>query len=236
MTDSPILAATVSLALALSGCAGAANPTTGTTPSVRPAGAASPGSTTAPTRPTPPSAAPAASAGMHGESRFGGTVSVNYQTLAQFIRDNASFYAGIAVVTVESVGPLRWNTPDGSRPAEAALHAGWDSGTADSFIGRAYRLRLERVAWGKWTATGPTDIYWLAGGKLGADETGSSASDLVPPPVVGGTALALTGSFDFGTGVSTTIATLFPVDAGGRVITLDPTEDITLADLDRHLP
>ncbi|MBI3746353.1 MAG: hypothetical protein HY264_07510 [Chloroflexi bacterium] len=167
---------------------------------------------------------------------MGGAVSVNYQTLAQFVREDVPFYEGIAVVTVESVSQLRWNTPDGSRPADRALHAGWDNGTADYFIGRAYRLRLERVAWGNWTATGPTDVYWLAGGKLGADETGSSASDLVPPPIVGGKAVALTGSFDFGTGVSTTIATLFPVDAGGRVITLDPTEDITLADLAQHLP
>ena len=233
MTGSRILAATVSLALALSGCVGAANPTTVPIPSVRPAAAASPGPTSAATRSTPPSAAPSASIGAHGESRFGGA-SYNYQTLAQFVRDNSQIFEGIAVVTVESVGPLRWNTPDGSRPAEAALHAGWD-GTADYFIGRAYRLRLERVAWGKWTATGPTDIYWLAGGKLGADETGSSGIGL-PPPVVGGTALALTGSVDFGTGVSTTISWLFPVDASGRVITLDPTEDITLSDLDRHLP
>ncbi|MBI2777921.1 MAG: hypothetical protein HYX57_11760 [Chloroflexi bacterium] len=232
MTHLRVVRATLAITIIVAGCAGAAKPTMVPSPSVAPDKTAGPAATVAPSGPLP-TAAPAASVAAHGESRFGGAATYNYQTLTQFIRENR--FKGVAVVTVQSVSPLQWNTPDGSRPADAALHAGWDNGTADYFIGRAYRLQLDRVAWGQWTAKGPTEVYWLAGGKLGADETGSTS--VIVPPVVGGKAVALTdSSTDFGTGVSTTITWLFPVDTTGGVQTLDPTEDITLADLSQHLP
>jgi len=226
MTRSRIAASSLSLALAVSGCTGAdaPRPTTGTPPATQPDTA------------SPATAAP--STGQHGESRVAAGVSFDYQTLAQFIRDNSQIVEGVAVVTVESVSPLRWNTPDGKRPSEPALHADWSSTGDNRYgIGRAYGVRLQRVAWGKWLAPGPTEVYWLGGGKLGADEDVNGSADLLPPPVVGGTAVVLVGRFYSSPGVvGPTISWPFPVDANGRVITLDPTEDITLADLDQHLP
>ncbi|MBI2777922.1 MAG: hypothetical protein HYX57_11765 [Chloroflexi bacterium] len=231
-----VVRATLAITIIVAGCAGAANQTTVPSPSVAPDKTAGPAATVAPSRPSP-SATPAASAAAHGESFVAAATMFNYQTLAQFIRDNSQIFAGIAVVTVESASPLQWNTPDGARPSEPALHADWSNpATAQYMIGRAFTLRLDRVAWGQWTAKGPTEVYWIPGGRLGADEYANGSADLVPPPVAGGMAVALTASAaDSGPGVST-ISWLFPVDANGRVMTLDPTEALTLENLDQRLP
>ncbi|MBI2763501.1 MAG: hypothetical protein HYX54_07115 [Chloroflexi bacterium] len=241
MTRGRVIQATLALALALAvaGCAGAANPTTVPAPSAKPSGVAGFGPTMAPSQPAVPSAAPLASAGPHGESLVAATSIFNYQTLAQFIRDNRQVIQGVAVVRIASASPLRWNTPDGTRPSELALDADWSNPTAARYmIGRAFGLRLERVAWGDWTAKGPTEVYWIPGGKLGADEYVNGSAALVPAPVDGGLAVALTITpmVSQPQPPVRTIGFVFPVDASGRVTTIDPAEDITLGDLAQHLP
>lgn len=236
MTRLRVVRATLAITIIVAGCAGAANQTTVPSPSVAPDKTAGPAATVAPSRPSP-SATPAASAGAHGESFVAAGAMFNYQTLTQFIRENS--FEGVAVVRVESASPLQWNTPDGARPSEPALHADWSNpATAQYMIGRAFTLRLDRVAWGQWTAKGPTEVYWIPGGRLGADEYANGSADLVPPPVAGGMAVALTipPMVAQPQPPVRTIGFLFPVDPNGRVMTLDPTEALTLENLDQRLP
>lgn len=127
----------------------------------------------------------------------------------------------------------------GELPPERALHSDWDMSGGGTFryaIGRAYQVRLERVVWGKWLAPGDTDVYWLPGGKLGNDEVGGDRFGPLPPGAAD-LGLAIISRYDRGPGViSSAVAWLLPVDASGRVTTMNPKEHVTLADLDEHLP
>lgn len=168
----------------------------------------------------------------HGHSFGGGAASMYYEGFAAFAKQ----FDGIALVEVVAVSEPRWNTPDRGRPSEQQLHAERLPGDPDYFIGRAYTVRLVRMVRGEWTPPSNQAVAWEAGGRVGADEYAVAPLG-VTAPTVGQQALALTldGLVDFGTGVTTPIAWLLPVGATGQVNTLDPTETLSLGEIERLL-
>jgi hypothetical protein len=170
--------------------------------------------------------------------RVGSGVEFNYTGIKDAIRG----FDGVAIIRIVDIGLLQWNTVDGTRPSEAALHTAWsvapeEPGWADYFIGRPYTVELVRMASGRWIAPIRRTNWWVWGGKIGADETVVSDPAGIAPrlPVKGELAVGVTSTVDFKTGVSEYVQVLFPIDASGRVLTADPSEHVTLDDIDQHL-
>ena len=93
-----------------------------------------------------------------------------------------------------------------------------------------------RLVAGRWPATRSTVAYWRGGGSLGADslEPGLVAAELN----IGNEAVALLTEADAGAdgNLPVQVGWLFPVDASGRVVTLDRTRTVTLDNLRSFLP
>jgi len=216
MTRRPVLALAIAIVLPLAACGGAASPEP---PATDP--------------PTPPVAAGTPAATPHGEQQVGSSTSVPYVSIA----DYATYYDGVAIVRVVDVGAPRWNTPSGERPAEAELHA-WLNGTVYTplVIGRAITVELVRQVRGAWPAPGQRAVWWVSGGRIGADEVISTGPNL-REPAVGEIAVAFTADEAYSPAIPLRyIGDLFAVDASGRVETFDPSETVTLDTLDQALP
>ena len=219
MTPRPV--PVLALALTLAACGGAAGPEPPVTdlPATAPPASAIPG--------TPPAATP------HGEQQIGGATSIQYDSIAQY----AAWYDGVAIVRVVDISPLRWNTPSGERPSEADLHASL-SGTTQKVlvIGRVFTVELVRQVRGTWPAPGQQAVWWISGGRIGADEVISTGPRL-REPAVGELAVAFTAAQPYGSVPPLRyIGSLFATDASGRVETFDSSEMVTLDTLDQALP
>lgn len=170
----------------------------------------------------------------HGEQVVG-SASIGYESIAQW----AAWYDGVAIVRVVEVGALRWNTPSGERPPEADLHASNDRRVGTPLvIGRAIAVELVREVRGPWPAPGQRAVWWVPGGRIGADEF--ILTDGVWPgreAAIGELAVAFTRAEPTQRAIpSAYIGYLFAVDASGRVVTYDPSERVTLDTLDQALP
>ncbi|MBI2775904.1 MAG: hypothetical protein HYX57_01375 [Chloroflexi bacterium] len=154
---------------------------------------------------------------------------------------------GVALVTVTAVGPIRWNTADGGRPSESAVHGGpvgnGNNGNGNTpFIGRLITVELVRTLVAPWLASpdGPNRAaYWQPGGQLGLDvqEVDVSRTFAFVP---GQTAVAfvLPQQVDLGydAPMLVQIGSLFAADGAGRIETFDPDEKITLDNIGTYLP
>lgn len=143
---------------------------------------------------------------------------------------------GVALVRVADAGALRWNSDDGTRPPETALHSA-PAGHRDGYgIGRLVTVERLELLSGRWTASGPSASYWRPGGQLGSDRFEPEIN--IPELSPGQRAIALLTDADAGAETSLPVQAgwLFPVDAAGRVQTLDPTEQITLDSIGKYLP
>lgn len=144
---------------------------------------------------------------------------------------------GVAIVRVESVGPIRWDTPTGERPPEELLHQAPPGHEAHPTIGRLVTVKQLRVLRGSWLGV-PDDPdaarYWRPGGRLGADTFDVDDVRTVFVPGQRALALLLPEPGDVGTAgsVPVQIAWLFPVRADGRIETLDRSEVITVDDVE----
>lgn len=213
------LALVMALVLSLAGCGTAANPEPPVTD--RPA-------TEPPATPVTPAATP------HGEQQIGSATSIPYASIAQW----ATFYDGVAIVRVVDISAPRWSTPSGERPPEADLHA-WIAGTSTSpplVIGRVFTVELVRQVRGTWPAPGPRAVWWVSGGRIGADEVISTSPELAEPRI-GDQAVVFTAAQPYLAFIPMSyIGFLFAVGASGRVTTYDSSETVTLDTLDQALP
>lgn len=201
------------------------------TPGPTDSSAASPATTDTPIAATSPKASPAPS--IHGD-----TLTMDALVSYDGFRVWAEMSAGIALVEVADVGPVRWSTVSGLRPDESLLHSAPKGHEDTPGIGRFIDVSRIRLIDGQWLGEGDLARYWRVGGKIGADEmihsldlpTFSSGDKalafLLPEPVN----LAVDGDLPLQVGW------LFPVDANGSVITLDPNERITVQDLELLVP
>ena len=195
-----------------------------------PSGAASSGGPLATPSPSPATPAPS----PHGDTLTSGA-SIGYDGFRDWA--TASGWGGIAVVRVVGVGPLRWTTRDGARPSEGELHGAPPGLLSRPGIGRLISVREVRTLSGQWLGARDGAVYWRPGGQLGLD----IQEEEIPLPefIVGQTAIAfvLPQDLDFGNGgpLPVQIGWLFPVDAAGRVQTLDPRETITLDTIASYL-
>ncbi|MBA3876369.1 MAG: hypothetical protein C0498_05445 [Anaerolinea sp.] len=215
MTPRPV--PVLALALTLAACGGAAGP--------------EPPATDPPSSPVVPGTPPAAT--PHGEQVVGSATSIPYESFAQW----AGYFDGVAIVRVVDVGAPRWSTPSGERPTEADLHA---SPTGDLprpllVIGRPITVELVREVRGAWPAPGKKAVWWVPGGRIGADELISTGPNL-REPVIGELAVAFTAAQTYLPVPLTYIGSLFAADASGRVETFDSSEMVTLDTLDQALP
>lgn len=169
----------------------------------------------------------------HGDQVVGTATSIPYESFAQW----AGYFDGVAIVRVLDVGAPRWSTPTGERPAEADLHASPTDGVPRPplVIGRPITVELVRDVRGAWPAPGQRAVWWVPGGRIGADELISTGPSLREPRV-GELGVAFTAAKAYLPVPLTYIGSLFAVDASGRVETFDPTEKITLDTLDQALP
>lgn len=180
----------------------------------------------------------------HGD-RVGGNAVFAYTGFRDWVTDFGS--RGVAIVTVTSVGPIRWNTADGGRPSETALH-GPPAGSGNNgngntpFIGQLVSVEVVRPLTGRWLGSpdaATRGAYWQPGGRLGLDvqEVDEPVSFSFVP---GQTAVAflLPQQLDLGydAPLPVEIGSLFPVDGNGRVETFDPSERITLDTIGKYLP
>lgn len=219
--------------LVLVACSAAvpSTPPTGTSPSpLATNSAATPPKTAAPTSASA-SAGSAARADVH---RWSSAASENYDGLAEWAR---MLGGNLALVRVVEVGPVRWNSPTGTRPDEAELHRGPAEGETTYFIGRLITVQLERVIRGRWLPATDTARYWRPGGAVGADVLDTAFP--VPEFQPGDRAIAfiVPKEVDLGRGgpLPVQIGSLFPVDSAGRILTLDPAEQVTLDTIDSVL-
>lgn len=85
---------------------------------------------------------------------------------------------GAAIVSVEAVGPVLWNTASGARPtrADAAAAHPYQLGLYTAFLVRVQRVLAPYPG----LAAGATLTGYLRGGKLGLD---SEANDCVSSPI-----------------------------------------------------
>lgn len=152
--------------------------------------------------------------------------------------DWATSWGGIALVEVSGLGPVRWTTKSGMRPAESLLHTAPVGHEDTDGIGRIIEVRRLKMVSGNWL--GATDVarYWRVGGKIGGDEMINELQ--LPAFSPGEQALAFLlpeqASLGAGKDLAVEVGWLFPVDPSGRVITLDPNENVTLENLASFLP
>lgn len=168
---------------------------------------------------------------VHGD-RLTSDASVSYDGFRVW----AGQSAGVAVVRVVEVGPVRWNSASGDRPPEAALHDA-PRGHRDAYnSGRLIVVERVRLVAGRWPANGSTVAYWRPGGSLGGDTFEPPLP--MPDVTVGAEAVALLVEADAGADgpIPVQVGWLFPADATGRVATLDPAENITLGTIESFLP
>jgi len=165
-------------------------------------------------------------------------VSISYDGFREWARIGGG---DIALVRIVGVGPVRWNSSDGTRPPEAMIEMPSPANGGHYFIGRVISVERVRVLSGAWSLTSETADYWRPGGSLGLDSFDAEIplSDFV----VGQRAIAfmsIGGSSSFmswdGLSIPVQVGWLFPVDAAGRVQTLDPRENITLDTIASYLP
>lgn len=167
--------------------------------------------------------------------RWSSAASIGYTSLADFVLPSQS----VALVRVVEVGPFRWNSPAGDRPPEALLHAAPAEGENTSFIGRLVTVEVERMIRGRWPYPGVTARYWRPGGTVGTDIFDAEIG--WPDFAAGDRALAgvRRGDIDLGRGgasIPVQVDWLFPVEPSGRILTLQPTEQVTLDRIDQVLP
>lgn len=197
-----------------------------------PVGARPSGAPTAP--PSLFSATPATS--PHGDTLSSGA-SIGYTGLRDWVR---TIGPNIALVRVVGVGPVRWNSSDGTRPPEAMIEMPSPVNGNGYFIGRVVSVERIRIVGGTWPASTTTADYWRPGGSVGLDSFDSEIP--LPDFVVGQRAIAFMGTGDQpsflswdGLSIPVQVQWLFPVDAAGRVQTLDQRENITLDDFASYL-
>lgn len=169
----------------------------------------------------------------HGD-QVGGGASIGYVSFREWVAS----WAGVALVDVVAVGPLRWTTPNGARPSEEVLHtapAGHDNSPG---IGRIITVRQARLFSGRWLGPGDTGQYFRPGGQISLDVDVSEIPLPELTPRQRAIAFVLPAEGDLGSGAPqrVQIAWLFPVDADGRIQTLDPREQITLDTIASYLP
>ena len=198
-----------------------------------PSGAASSGGPLA--TPSLPLATPVPS--PHGDILTSGA-SIGYDGFRDWVRTSGG---NVALVRVVGVGPVRWNSSDGTRPPEAMIEMPSPANGGHFVIGRVVSVERIRVVAGSWPPSAATADYWRPGGSVGLDSF--DAEIPLPDFVVGQRAIAFMGSggsssfmsWD-GLSIPVQIGWLFPVDAAGRVQTLDPRETITLDTIASYLP
>lgn len=223
----PIAISLVVIACAPS--AGGPGRNTATTPAYTGPDMAEP--TTAPNGAMSPSPLPAAT--VHGDV-LTLDASIGYSGLREWTR----IWGGIALVEITDVGAVRWDTEAGSRPDEALIHSA-PAGHGDApGIGRLIEVRRIRILSGRWL--GPSDLarYWRPGGRIGADEM---IDDLDLPTLASGAQavaflLPQPGNVASEGSLPVEVGWIFPIDTTGRVVTLDPDEEVTLEDLESFLP
>ena len=175
-----------------------------------------------------------ASATPHGDT-LGGGASFSYDGFQVWARQSG----GVALVRVVDVGPLRWNTEDGTRPPEGALHGPPPGPHADGYgIGRLVRVQRIDLLSGRWLGASDSASFWWPGGTLGADvfETEVQYPQISPGDRAIGFVMPEEGDVGVTSPIPLQVAWLFPVDGSGRVQTLDPAERITLDTIQSVLP
>lgn len=171
---------------------------------------------------------------IHGDT-LSVDVSIGYNGIREWMRN----WGGIALVEVADVGPIRWDTPSGARPDESLLHSAPEGHADAPGIGRVIQVRRVKLLSGAWLGNSGLARYWRVGGSVGADEM---ISDLQLPTFDSGSqaiAFLLPQPVDIGSGgaaIPVEVGWLFPIDATGRVNTLDPNEKITMQDLESLVP
>lgn len=204
---------------------------TASTPGPIDSSAASPVTTDVPIGATSPKASPAPS--IHGD-----TLSVDVSIGYDGIREWTKNWGGIALVEIADVGPVRWSTVSGLRPDESLLHSAPKGHEDTPGIGRFIKVSRIRLIDGQWLGEGDLARYWRVGGRIGADEMIDSLD--LPTFSAGDKALAFLlpepGNLAVDGDLPVQVGWLFPVDANGSVITLDPNERITVQDLDSLVP
>ncbi|MFP5343316.1 MAG: hypothetical protein ACLGIJ_10400 [Candidatus Limnocylindria bacterium] len=228
----PLIMAIALLAVACAPSGAAGGPDTAVAPAATPAtiargvGEPTTGSTAA-------SPSPSATAGPHGDV-LTLDASIGYSGLREWM----TIWGGIALVEITEVGPIRWDTESGARPDEALIHSAPVGHQDTPGIGRLVEVRRDRLLSGRWLGTSELARYWRPGGRVGADEM---INDLGLPPLATGTqaiAFLLRQPGDVGSQgtIPVEVGWLFPVDASGGVITLDPNEKINVDDVESFLP
>lgn len=182
---------------------------------------------------TATSPSPASVASVHGDV-FTLDASIGYGGLREWM----TIWGGIALVEITDVGPIRWDTESGARPDETLIHSAPVGHKDAPGIGRLVEVRRVRTLSGQWLGAPDLARYWRPGGRLGADEM---IDDLgLPPLATGAQAVAFLlpqpGNVASDGTIPVEVGWLFPVDASGRVITLDPNEKITLDTMESFLP
>lgn len=190
---------------------------------------------------TPPETAALTSASASAGSpapvdvhRWPSAASESYDGLADWVR---TLGGNVALVRVVDVGPVRWNSPTGARPVEAELHRGPAEGETTYFIGRLVTVQLERVLLGSWVPADDTARYWRPGGSVGADALDTAVPLPEFQPGDRAIAFVVPKEADLGRGgpLPVQIGSLFQVDPPGRILTLDPAEQVTLDTIDSVL-
>lgn len=162
------------------------------------------------------------------------SASIGYSGFAEW----TSVWSGIALVEVIDVGAIRWTTPTGQRPEEARLHSVPQGHEGTPGIGRLVTARRISVLSGQWPPETEFARYWRPGGRVGSDEM---LVDIPLPPLAPGQqALAFVlpqaGNVGGDGAIIVEAGWLFPIDDRGRVLTLDPNENVTLENLPSFLP
>lgn len=171
---------------------------------------------------------------MHGDT-LSVDVSIGYDGIREWTRN----WGGVALVEIADVGPVRWDTPSGARPEESLLHSAPEGHADTPGLGRVIEVRRLRTLSGAWLGESGLARYWRVGGRVGADEM---INDLQLPTFdPGGRAIAFLlpqpGNIgSSGAAIPVEVGWLFPIDASGRVVTLDPNEKITVQDLESLVP
>lgn len=196
------------------------------------------GAACGPTGAVPPSSAPAPTSSLspspHGDT-LTADPSIGYDGFREWA--TGSGWGGVAIAQIVQIGPLRWTTPDGTRPAESVLHGAPPDGQDHPGIGRVITVREIQTLTGRWL--GPVDgaTYFRPGGQLGLDVWKGEIP--LPEFNVGQTVIAFFAPQEVYLGAGgllpMQIGWLFPVDAAGRVQTLDPRENITLDTIASYL-